>query len=105
MACCNKILRFDRKAPTGLHATYKNVKEKTYFLLDFLLLDIGLCFYNHIIAFVYNASVLKPSGNTLKTIFFVDIGIFLFLKGKGDHSEVQDKFCSNFQNMLIRSLL
>ena len=26
------------------------------------------------------------------------------LKGNGDHSEVRDKFCSNFQNMLIRSL-
>ena len=25
-------------------------------------------------------------------------------KGNGDHSEVRDKFCSNFQNMLIRSL-
>ena len=26
-------------------------------------------------------------------------------KGNGDYSEVRDKFCSNFQNMLIRSLL
>ena len=26
------------------------------------------------------------------------------VKGNGDHSEVRDKFCSNFQNMLIRSL-
>ena len=26
------------------------------------------------------------------------------LKGNGDHSEVRDKFCSNFQNILIRSL-
>ena len=26
------------------------------------------------------------------------------IKGNGDHSEVRDKFCSNFQNMLIRSL-
>ena len=28
----------------------------------------------------------------------------LTVKGNGDHSEVRDKFCSNFQNMLIRSL-
>ena len=28
----------------------------------------------------------------------------LKVKGNGDHSEVRDKFCSNFQNMLIRSL-
>ena len=26
------------------------------------------------------------------------------VKGNGDHSEVRDKFCSNFQNMLMRSL-
>ena len=26
-----------------------------------------------------------------------------YFKGNGDHSEVRDKFCSNFQNMLIRS--
>ena len=29
---------------------------------------------------------------------------YLQIKGNGDHSEVRDKFCSNFQNMLIRSL-
>ena len=29
----------------------------------------------------------------------------LTFKGNGDYSEVRDKFCSNFQNMLIRSLL
>ena len=30
--------------------------------------------------------------------------IIASFKGNGDHSEVRDKFCSNFQNMLIRSL-
>ena len=29
--------------------------------------------------------------------------LIFFLKGNGDHSEVRDKFCSNFQKMLIRS--
>ena len=34
-------------------------------------------------------------------IFLIHI---FYIKGNGDHSEVRDKFCSNFQNMLIRSL-
>ena len=32
------------------------------------------------------------------------IGSYFDIKGNGDHSEVRDKFCSNFQNMPIRSL-
>ena len=58
--------------------------------------------------FSYQPKPTTPSTSNL----FLKLIVFLYhycvkscyFKGNGDHSEVQDKFCSNFKNMLIRSL-
>ena len=59
MACSNKILRLGSKAPKGVVN-----QRKTYFSLDFILLDIGLSF-NNLLPF-YLALVPKTLGIHIK---------------------------------------
>ena len=50
-------------------------------------------FLKHLFEFLQNTSKVSVKYNQNDCI-----------EGKGDHSEIQDKFRLNFQNMLIRSL-
>ena len=56
--------------------------------------------HENILIYADDTSLYAVAG-TVRDLYIMLNAELSTVKGNGDHSEVRDKFCSNFQNMLI----